>query len=100
VEAARGDLERALTIRPEYPEATFNLGLAREKQGDAAGAIEAYRRTLALSPDFPDAHWNLGRLLSLRGEMAEGRSHLERAHDLDPSLPLERTLRILDRPPK
>jgi Tfp pilus assembly protein PilF len=43
--------ERALALKPDWLEATFNLALAYERSGEKAKAVEAYRRFLASSDD-------------------------------------------------
>jgi predicted TPR repeat methyltransferase len=44
-------LAQALELVPAYASAWFALGEVREKAGDRAGAIEAYRRARAADPD-------------------------------------------------
>ncbi len=44
-------LEQALELAPDWAPAWFALGEAREKQGDTAGAAEAFRATLAADGD-------------------------------------------------
>lgn len=58
----QGDLERALddlaraAAMPAAPAQAFrSLGLARRRQGDAAGAAVAFEQYLALAPDAADA---------------------------------------------
>jgi predicted TPR repeat methyltransferase len=68
--AAEGDhaaaaelLEQCLELAPDWAPAWFALGGAREKLGDSAAAIAAYRRALACDPeDFLGASLALARL--------------------------------------
>ena len=46
---------------PSACAAWFNLGVARMKAGDPAGAAEAYRAALRLKPDMAEAAINMGR---------------------------------------
>ena len=39
--------EKAIELRPAWPEATFNLGLAHELMGARKKAADAYRRFLS-----------------------------------------------------
>ena len=48
-DAAAG-YERCVTLMPAEPAFHFNLGTAREKQGDLAGAIDAYLAAWRLNP--------------------------------------------------
>ena len=52
---ARAAFEQALTHKPDFPEAFYNLGNARRELGDLAEAIAAYRNALRLRPDYADA---------------------------------------------
>lgn len=54
-EVAFAEVERAAVRIP----ARYDLGNARFRQGDYAGAIEAYEQVLAEQPDHADAHYNL-----------------------------------------
>jgi tetratricopeptide (TPR) repeat protein len=49
----------------------YGVGCAREDEGDADGAIAAYRRALAADAGHADARINLGRLLHGRGDTSE-----------------------------
>ncbi|HEX2253316.1 MAG TPA: tetratricopeptide repeat protein [Thermoanaerobaculia bacterium] len=89
-EAARGELERAVALRPTFTAAWHALGQLREQLAghdaeastlsaavageDAAGA---YRRALAISPEHAPSYIALGRLLLARGERAEALRWLE-----------------------
>lgn len=56
-----GLLEKAARDAPAdlAPTASYNLGNARLAAGDAAGAVEAYKRVLRLAPDDANAKHNL-----------------------------------------
>ena len=53
--AAVGEFKRALNLAPNFPQALFGLGEAYRASGNAAQAIEAYKRYLAAAPDGSDA---------------------------------------------
>ncbi len=48
----------------------YQIGCGREDEGDADGAVAAYRRALEADAGHLDAHLNLGRLLHERGDTA------------------------------
>jgi type IV pilus assembly protein PilF len=61
---ATGDLvdaekyfNRALAIRPNYPEAMLQLGNIAFDRGDAALALDIVTRYLAVNPPTPDVLW-------------------------------------------
>ncbi len=62
--------QRALAIRPAYPECEHNLGLLYLKQGDAEGAIGALRRAVEMDPSLPDVLNDLGVALERAGRYA------------------------------
>jgi glycosyltransferase involved in cell wall biosynthesis len=50
---------RALALRPDYPEALNNLGIAHANRGRLAEAVASYRAAIALRPDYAEALINL-----------------------------------------
>lgn len=58
------DLERAVKVRPDMPEAFHNLGFAFEQLGSVQKAAAAYERALRLRPNYDSALNNLGFLLA------------------------------------
>jgi tetratricopeptide (TPR) repeat protein len=49
----------------------FQISVARDKLGDAAGAVEGYARTLDLDSSYAKAHFNLGGVLWNAGARKE-----------------------------
>ena len=47
---------------PEYAQAQYHLGLAREKLNDPEGARRAYAAAIAADPEDVDSLYNLGTL--------------------------------------
>ncbi|HZR11223.1 MAG TPA: tetratricopeptide repeat protein [Myxococcales bacterium] len=76
--------QRALALRPEYPEAQNNLALALLALGRPAEAIEHYRTALQLDPAYAEAHNNLGFALAAAGEPEKAIPHYRKALELDP----------------
>lgn len=64
--------QRAVELAPTDAGAFLNLGLAREREGDAQGAREAYERALKLDPSLVNARNALGTLLFTRFGDAQG----------------------------
>ncbi|HEV3347419.1 MAG TPA: tetratricopeptide repeat protein, partial [Methylomirabilota bacterium] len=52
---AAAAFERALEMKPAYPEAWNGLGHALRNQGKYPEALRAYDEALRLRPDYPDA---------------------------------------------
>jgi tetratricopeptide (TPR) repeat protein len=70
-------LAAARALEPLNPRAWMLTGLAQEKKGSAAGAIEAYARAAELRPGFLEAHERLSALLFDSGRVAEAAPHLK-----------------------
>lgn len=64
---ARQQLDIAVALDPGLAQAWVNLGVARRRVGDAAGAEEAYRRALDIDADHLSAYHNLVGLYRLLG---------------------------------
>lgn len=75
---------RALTLRPDHPEAHYNLGVYYLEKGRLDEAIACNRKALALRPDFVAAHNNLANALRARGRHDEALGHYARAVELEP----------------
>ena len=86
VEAAR-NFELATRIHPAHARAWNNLGVARARMGDDAGARRAYEKALALEPGIQSAHLNLVVLFLRSGELRRAARHLDAARRLDPRNP-------------
>jgi len=65
--AASADFPTGISADAEA-ERLFQLGNAREEQGDSAGAIAAWRRALELRPEYPEALNNLALTLHEQGD--------------------------------
>jgi protein O-mannosyl-transferase len=78
---------RAVALRPEYPEALNNLGLALTQVGRADEAVPHIEHSLRLKPNVFQAHNNLGIALASSGRPSEAVSAFERAAALNPKLP-------------
>jgi len=89
---ARGDharaarvLEEAVQRAPNLCPARFNLGLALERAGDAAGAIDAFKGVVeACGDQAPGAYLQAGRLLAAEGRDGEATALLLRVGELAP----------------
>jgi tetratricopeptide (TPR) repeat protein len=74
---AATELEKAIELDPEYPEAHSNLGVVRHAQSMLADAESHYREALRLDSTLVDAMAGLGTMLCANGRRAEGIEFLE-----------------------
>ncbi|MBN8885081.1 MAG: sulfotransferase [Rudaea sp.] len=82
--AAEHSLSNVLALAPDELSAVRMLGMAVQRLGDHARAIDCFRRVLAAHPDDSDIHVCLGIALHERGETADAVQHLRQACALDP----------------
>ena len=76
--------ERILAARPDDPEALHLSGLARFREGDEDGAIDALTRSLELRPDSADVLANLAQMQFERGHYEAAHACFMAALDLAP----------------
>ena len=80
-------INRAIELRPDMPEAHFNLGTALGVQGQRSEAKQQFLTALRLNPDYYEAHFNLAQTLAEEGNATEARPHYQRAAESpDPKL--------------
>lgn len=84
---AMADFEQALRLRPDYPEALGNLGLALTRAGRAAEAVPHLQAAVRLKPGLHQLHNNLGIALAASGRPAEALLAFRTAAALNPHLP-------------
>ncbi|MEP6494404.1 MAG: tetratricopeptide repeat protein [bacterium] len=76
--------QRAIHLRPTYPDAYNNLGFELAARGDDDDAIKAYQNALALKPSYAEAEINLGVALSAEKRFDEATSHFAAAARIVP----------------
>jgi Flp pilus assembly protein TadD len=95
--------QRALQLRPDYPEALNNLGTTLEALGRPAEALVCFQNALKLQPDRAEWWSNVGNVLLLLRRHEEAEAAYRQAVALSPALPrlhgdLGRALRRQGRP--
>jgi Flp pilus assembly protein TadD len=82
---AIAEFQAALRIKPDYPEAHYNLGIALYKTGQVSEAISEYQAALRIDLDYADAHDNLGTvLLNLPGRLPDATTEYQAALRIKP----------------
>jgi tetratricopeptide (TPR) repeat protein len=84
LDEAVAELEQALKLKSNYPEALNNLGSILSKQGRQEDAMRYYRQALSLKPTYAEAHYNLGLALDAQGALDSALSEYEIAVQLKP----------------
>jgi len=85
VPAAEEAASRARALDPALPEGDVTLGELRLHTGNAAGAVEAFRRVLSASPTSFDARLGLARALGAARQDAEAEKAFREAIALQPT---------------
>jgi protein O-mannosyl-transferase len=76
--------EEAVRIRPDYPEAHYNLGFAFVQLGRMQEGIEQYQLAVRFKPDYAEAEDNLGVALAQTGRVPEAINHFQQALRINP----------------
>jgi tetratricopeptide (TPR) repeat protein len=86
IDLAKRDYEKALLIKPNYPEAINNLGAAYFAEHDYRRAIRLYRKAHELMPENAVIAANLGTAYFARGKYETGLAAYRAAFALDPDV--------------
>jgi tetratricopeptide (TPR) repeat protein len=62
LEGAAKMFDIAISLKPNYAEAHFNLGVVLQNLDYKDESIESYKKAIAISPNYSDAHNNLGNV--------------------------------------
>jgi len=87
--------QKALEIKPDFPEAYINLGSAFFQKGNVDESIACYQKALALNPGhfqnaaaikprYAQAHVELGNALFQKGRFDEAADHYREALEITP----------------
>ena len=82
-------LRKAVELAPNDPNFHMNLAYALQQNGDTDGAAIQFKKVIEIAPDVAHAYFGLGRIELKRGNSAEGHRLIQKARQLDPSLPAE-----------
>ena len=63
--------KRVLAIKPDYADASYNIGKVLKQQGKLEEAIQAFNKAVTIKPDYADAYYNLGNALKEQGNLEE-----------------------------
>ena len=76
--------EKALTIKPDYAEVHYNLGVTLQELGQLNAAVKSYEQALAIKPDYAIACNNLGFTLQELGQLNAAVKSYEQALAIKP----------------
>ena len=84
LDEAIGQLEKAIEIKPDNPEAHDDLGNILFQKGQADEAIVQFQRALAIQPKYAEANNNLGTALLKQGRVDEAIACFQKALAIQP----------------
>lgn len=83
-------LQRALELKPDFPETLNSLGNVLNQLGRSREALPLLNQAVQIQPRFASAHNTLGVALMAAGRAQEGLAEFKRAVELNPALALAR----------
>jgi tetratricopeptide (TPR) repeat protein len=81
---AAGFLQKAIALRPDYPEALNNLGVLFVREQDYARAAEQFKSCILVHPVFDQSYLNLARLYVMQNDRAKAKEILQDLLRLQP----------------
>ncbi len=77
--------KKVIFLKPDYPDAYNNMGVALQDQGKLDDAIDAHKKSITLNPNYSVAYSNLGNILQARGKLDEAIEFYNKAILIDPN---------------
>ena len=75
---------KALSIKPDYAEAYYNMGIALQQQNKLEEAIEASNKALSIKPEYAEAYNNIGVALQDQSKVDEAIEAYNKALSIKP----------------
>ena len=80
-------MQKAIELRPDYPEALNNLGVLFVRDQDYAKAEEQFKSCIRLSPSFDQSYLNLARLYVMQNDKEKAKEALQDLLRVQPENP-------------
>ena len=84
LDAAVKSFEKALTIKSDYAEVHYNLGVTLQELNQLNAAVKSYEKALAIKPDYANVCNNLGNILKDLGQHDAAVKSFEKAIVIKP----------------
>jgi Flp pilus assembly protein TadD/peroxiredoxin len=85
LEQAAESFRQVIALKPDDPDAYYNLGTLSLQRNDFDQATEYLKKTLKLRPDYPEAWNNLGMMAAQQGRLDEAALDFEQSLSLRPA---------------
>ena len=83
-DAAIAEYKKVVQLRPDFPQAYNNLGVALKRKGELAQAAENFNEALERQPDFGAALSNRGWVFAEQNKWSDARRDFEQALKINP----------------
>lgn len=94
---AKKELEKALKLSPDYPEAHSLMGFVKTRLGKPKDALPHLNQAIALNPGSATAHFYMGKAYARMGKIADSQKEFKIASRLDPQMFRKRNQGFLER---
>ena len=84
IEEAEKSYKKAIELKPDLPEAHYNLGNTLKNLGRLDEAEKSYKKAIELKPDYAEAHNNLGNTLNYKGDLVAAIDSYKQALNIQP----------------
>lgn len=84
-EKALSEYQKALALKPDYPEALNNTGILL-MENSPGEAILSFNKAIRTSPDYADPYFHLALLLEKNGQTGQAVEQYRRFLDLSPAI--------------
>ena len=86
---AIADYTAAINLKPDYAEAYYDRGNAKDGLGDYQGAVADFTKAIELNPDYAQAYNKRGFAYLMLGPKSKARADFKRAIELGYRVPQE-----------
>jgi len=85
LDLATSRYEQALTLKPDYAEVHYNLGVTARKLDKIEESIRSYKNAISIKNQYPNAHYNLGNAFASLKQYNDAIKHFELAIEFNPN---------------
>ena len=76
--------QKVISLKPNFADAYFNMGVALNDQGKMEEAIKAYNKAISLKPNYADAYYNMADILKDQGKLNKAIEAYNKALSIKP----------------
>ena len=77
--------KKAISLKPDYADAYYNMSNALKDQGKLEKAIKYYNKVISLNPNYADAYYNMGVAFKNQGKLDQAITAYNKVLSLKPN---------------